>query len=215
MNAEQADPAPRLRIGLTGGIASGKSTVAGMFRALGVPVIDADEVARRLVEPGTAGLAAVVKRFGEDMLDADGRLDRAALRRKIYADESARRDLEAILHPMIRAAMDAEATIASGPYVVLDIPLLVEGGRTDQVDRVLVVDVDEATQIGRVVRRDGVPESQARAILAAQASREQRLSAADDVILNEGSLPALKQAVESLHQRYLALAGSRVRPMAG
>ncbi|MBS0400403.1 MAG: dephospho-CoA kinase, partial [Proteobacteria bacterium] len=165
--------------------------------------------------PGTAGLAAVVKRFGEDMLDADGRLDRAALRRKIYADESARRDLEAFLHPMIRAAMDAEATIASGPYVVLDIPLLVEGERTDQVDRVLVVDVDEATQIGRVVRRDGVPESQARAILAAQASREQRLRAADDVVHNEGSLAALKQAVESLHQRYLALAGSRVRPMAG
>lgn len=207
MNPGQTGSTHRLRIGLTGGIASGKSTVADIFRSLGVPVIDADRISRQVVEPGTAGLAAVVKRFGEDMLDADGRLDRAALRRKIYADEGARRDLETILHPLIRATMDAEAAIAPGPYVVMDIPLLVEGGRIDQVDRVLVIDVDEATQVARVVRRDGVPESQARAILAAQASREQRLRAADDVIRNDRPLPELRPAVESLHRRYLALAG--------
>jgi len=215
VNAEQADPAPRLRIGLTGGIASGKSTVAGVFKRLGVPVIDADEVARRLVEPGTAGLAAVAGRFGEDLLGPDGKLDRAALRARIFADPAARRDLEAILHPLIRATMDAEAAGTPGPYVVLDIPLLIESGGIDRVDRVLVVDVDEATQVGRVMHRDGVTDVQARAILAAQATREQRLRAADDVVHNEDSLAALKQAVESLHQRYLALAGSRVRPMAG
>jgi len=196
----------RLRIGLTGGIASGKSTVSRIFSELGITVIDADEVSRRVVEPGTPGLAAVVRRFGADVLDADGRLNRAALRARIFADPAARRDLEAILHPLIRAAMDEETAAVSGPYVVLAIPLLVEGGPGDRVDRVLVVDVDEATQIARVVSRDGVPESQARAILAAQASREQRLRAADDVIANGGSVAELRHSVEILHRRYLELA---------
>jgi len=195
-----------LRIGLTGGIASGKSTVSRMFSELGIAVIDADEVSRRVVEPGTPGLAAVVRRFGREVLDVDGRLNRAALRARIFADPAARRELEAILHPLIRAAMDEDVAAAPGPYVVLAIPLLVEGGRSDRVDRLLVVDVDEATQIARVVSRDGVPESQARAILAAQASREQRLRAADDVICNGGSVAELRHSVEILHRRYLELA---------
>ena len=206
MSTNPTPPSRRLRIGLTGGIASGKSTVSRMFSELGIAVIDADELSRQVVEPGTRGLAAVVRRFGPDVLDADGRLNRAALRARIFADPAARRDLEAIMHPLIRAAMDEQAAAVPGPYVVLAIPLLVEGGRSDRVDRLLVVDVDEATQIARVVSRDGVPESQARAILAAQASREQRLRAADDVICNGGSVAELRHSVEILHQRYLELA---------
>ena len=200
----------RLRIGLTGGIASGKSTVSRIFSELGVSVIDADEVSRRVVEPGTSGLAALISRFGRDILGPDGRLDRAALRARIFTDPAARRDVEAILHPLIRAAMDADAAASQGPYVILAIPLLVEGGRGNRVDRVLVVDVDEATQIARVVNRDGVPEAQARAILAAQASREQRLNAADEVIRNDGSVADLRHQVQILHQRYLDLVRSRV-----
>lgn len=199
----------RLRVGLTGGIASGKSTVSRLFAELGVPIVDADEISRRVVEPGTPGLAAVVGRFGHEVLDSAGRLDRAALRARIFADASARRDLESILHPQIRETMDADVQAAVGPYVMLAIPLLVEGNGRNRVDRVLVVDAEEDTQLGRVVARDGVPESQARAILAAQASRARRLAAADDVIRNEGSVADLRRAVESLHQRYLRLAHER------
>ena len=195
-----------LRIGLTGGIASGKSTVSRIFGELGVPVIDADEVARDVVEPGTPGLAAVAQRFGPQVLDANGRLNRGALRAQIFSDPAARRDLEAILHPRIRARMDERVAACSAPYVLLAIPLLVEGGPSDRVQRVLVVDVDEATQVARVVARDGVPETQARAILAAQASRGQRLAMADDVIANSGSVADLRQAVENLHAKYLQLA---------
>ena len=198
----------RLRVGLTGGIASGKSTVSGIFAELGVPIIDADEVSRRVVQPGSPGLRQVVQRFGDGVLDAHGGLNRAALRERIFADANARRDLEAILHPRIRATMDEMADRASGPYVILAIPLLVESGPADRVDRVLVVDVEEDVQVARVQARDGVPESQARAILGAQASREQRLRAADDVISNAGSVAELRQAVEKLHAQYLALARS-------
>ncbi|MFO1466909.1 MAG: dephospho-CoA kinase [Steroidobacteraceae bacterium] len=201
--------ARRLRVGLTGGIASGKSTVSRLFAELGVPIVDADEISRRVVEPGTPGLAAVVDRFGREVLDDAGHLDRAALRARVFADPGARRDLESILHPLIRAMMDADARKAAGPYVILAIPLLVEGDGRNRVDRVLVVDAEEDTQLGRVVARDRVPESQARAILAAQASRARRLAAADDVIRNEGSVADLRQAVESLHQRYLRLAHER------
>ncbi len=195
-----------LRIGLTGGIASGKSTVSRIFGELGAPVIDADEVAREVVEPGTAGLAAVVQRFGPQVLDEAGRLNRAALRAQIFSDPAARRDLEAILHPRIRARMDEQAAACSAPYVILAIPLLIEGGPRDRVQRVLVVDVDEATQVARVMARDGVPETQARAILAAQASRAQRLALADDVITNSGPVADLRQAVEKLHAKYLQMA---------
>ena len=196
----------RLRIGLTGGIASGKSTVAQRFMELGVPVIDADDAARAVVEPGTPGLSEVLKRFGSGVVAENGELDRRALRDLIFSNPGARRDLEAILHPLIRADMDQSAEQAVGPYVVLAIPLLVEGGSRERVDRILVVDADEAVQLQRVMARDGCTEEQARAILASQANRSARLAAADDVLLNAGTVTDLRQAVDHLHQRYLRLA---------
>src|SRR6267154_3772711 len=196
----------RLRIGLTGGIASGKSTVAQRFMELGVPVIDADDAARAVVEPGTPGLSEVLKRFGSGVVAENGELDRRALRDLIFSNPWSRRDLEAILHPLIRADMDQSAEQAVGPYVVLAIPLLVEGGSRDRVDRILVVDVDETVQLQRVMARDGSTEQQARAILASQASRRARLAAADDVLLNVGTVTDLRQAVDHLHERYLRLA---------
>jgi dephospho-CoA kinase len=196
----------RLRIGLTGGIASGKSTVAHRFVELGVPVIDADAAARAVVALGKPGLAAVSERFGARVLAENGELDRRALRDLIFKDPGLRRDLEAILHPLIRTDMEQSAELAVGPYVVMDIPLLVEGGSRDRVDRILVVDVDETMQLQRVMARDGCTEQQARAILASQASRSARLAAADDVLLNTGTVTDLRQAVDHLHERYLRLA---------
>jgi dephospho-CoA kinase len=196
----------RLRIGLTGGIASGKTTVAQRFMELGVPVIDADVAARAVVAPGKPGFAEVLKRFGSGVVAENGELDRRALRDLIFSDPGSRRDLEAILHPLIRADMDQSAERAVGPYVVMAIPLLVEGGSSGRVDRVLVVDVDEAVQLQRVMARDGCTEEKARAILASQASRSARLAAADDVLLNAGTVTDLRQAVDQLHERYLRLA---------
>jgi dephospho-CoA kinase len=196
-----------LRIGLTGGIASGKSTVTQRFGELGVPVIDADVASRSVVEPGKPGLAQVVRRFGGGVLDADGRLDRRALRNLIFEDSSLRQGLDAILHPLIRAEMEHEAAQAKAPYVVMAIPLLVEGGTAGKrVDRVLVVDADETLQIQRLQARDGSSDEQARAILASQASRAARLTAADDVLLNTGTVSELRQAVDLLHEKYLRLA---------
>jgi dephospho-CoA kinase len=196
----------RLRIGLTGGIASGKTTVAQRFMELGVPIIDADAAARAVVAPGKPGLAAVSARFGPRVVAENGELDRGALRDLIFKDPVSRRDLEAILHPLIRADMEQNARQAVGPYVVMAIPLLVEGGSRDRVDRILVVDVDEAVQLQRVMARDGSTEEQARAILASQASRSARLAAADDVLLNTGTVADLRQAVDQLHERYLRVA---------
>jgi len=198
---------PRLRIGLTGGIASGKSTVSQRFAELGVPVIDADVAARAVVLPGTPGLKQVVQRFGAGIVGAHGELDRRMLRDLIFNDPASRRDLDAILHPLIDVEMQQRAAEAGGPYLVLDIPLLVEGaGSRDRVDRILVVDVDEAKQLERVVARDGISMEQARAILGSQASRAARLAAADDVLANAGSVAELHQAVDRLHERYLQLA---------
>lgn len=197
---------PRLRIGLTGGIASGKSTVAQRFQELGVPVVDADESARLVVAPGTPGLEQISRRFGAAVLTATGELDRRALRNVVFADSSLRRELESILHPLIRADMDQRAGATQGPYLIMAIPLLIEGRDPKRVDRVLVVDVPEDVQLQRVMSRDGGDLTQARAILAAQASRENRLKAADDVLLNNGSVSELRQAVDALHQRYLRLA---------
>ncbi len=198
---------PRLRVGLTGGIASGKSTVEQRLIELGVPVINADDSARAVVARGQPGLAAVVQHFGGGVLRPDGELDRPALRSLIFQSPDKRRDLEGILHPLIREHMQQLAARALGPYLVLSIPLLVEGGgaRT-QVDRILVVDADESQQVQRLMSRDSVSVEQAHAILAAQASRSDRLKAADDVLLNSGSVPELRQAVDRLHQRYLELA---------
>lgn len=206
--------APRLRIGLTGGIASGKSTVTQRFEELGVPVIDADVASRTVVEPGKSGLAQVVARFGPQVLDAGGHLDRKALRNVIFNDPASRQALDAILHPLIRAEMEQQVATAEGPYVVLAIPLLIEGGNARQrVNRVLVVDADETLQIQRVQMRDGTSADQARAILASQAGREARLAAADDVLSNRGTVAELRQAVDRLHEQYLQL--SQTTPSAG
>src|ERR1700722_4584146 len=198
--------ARRLRIGLTGGIASGKSTVAQRFTELRVLVIDADVSARAVVAPGTPGLARVIERFGPGVLAQSGELDRRALRDLVFSNPGARRDLESILHPLIRADMERSADQAVGPYVVMAIPLLIEGGPSDRVDRILVVDVDEVVQLRRVMERDGCTAEQARAILASQAARAARLAAADDVLLNTGTVSELRQAVDRLHERYLRLA---------
>jgi dephospho-CoA kinase len=197
---------PRLRIGLTGGIASGKSTVEQRFTELGVPVIDADYSARAVVARGRPGLAAVVERFGAGILTPQGELDRRELRSLIFSDAARRKELEAILHPLIRADMEQRSSQASGPYVVLSIPLLVEGNSRGRWDRVLVVDADESLQLARLMSRDAVSETEARATLAAQASRAARLAVADDVLENSGTVAELRQSVDLLHRRYLELA---------
>jgi len=194
------------RVALTGGIASGKSTVADLFAALGVPVIDTDVIARQVVEPGQPALAKISATFGPDVLDADGRLDRRRMRERIFADPDAKRRLEAILHPAIRAEMEQQSMAAQGPYQVLVIPLLTEGGRRDHVDRVLLVDVPEELQIQRLMMRDGVSHEQAQASLNAQATRAQRLALADDVIRNTGRVDGLREQVAELHGKYLRLA---------
>jgi dephospho-CoA kinase len=198
--------ASRLRIGLTGGIASGKSTVEQRFTELGVPVINADDSARAVVARGRPGLAAVVERFGAGILTPQGELDRRELRSLIFKDAARRKELEAILHPLIRADMEQRSSQAAGPYVVLSIPLLVEGNTRGRCDRVLVVDADESLQLARLMSRDAVSEAEARATLAAQASRAARLAAADDVLVNSGTVADLRQAVDRLHRRYLELA---------
>ncbi len=196
-----------LRIGLTGGIASGKSAAAAVFAELGVPVIDSDVIAREVVAPGSPGFAAIRARFGEGVLQADGQLDRRALRAQVFADPTARRELEALTHPLIRERMAAQSAAAGGPYQIHAIPLLVEGGaRRPGIDRVLVIDCPEEIQVQRVMARDRVDEAGALAVLAAQASRAQRLAAADDVIVNDQGLETLREAVVTLHQRYLGLA---------
>jgi dephospho-CoA kinase len=199
---------PRLHIGLTGGIASGKSTVEQRFIELGVPVINADDSSRAVVEQGQPGLAAVVARFGAGILTPEGDLDRRALRSLIFSDAARRKELEALLHPLIRADMEQRSSQAIGPYVILSIPLLVEGNASGRWDRVLVVDADESLQLARLITRDGVSEAEARATLAAQASRAARLAAADDVLENSGTVADLRQAVDRLHRRYLELAAA-------
>ncbi|MFM2110134.1 MAG: dephospho-CoA kinase [Gammaproteobacteria bacterium] len=193
------------KVGLTGGIASGKTRVAEFFAARGVPVIDSDQIAREIVAPGAPALAAIRERFGEGVMAADGNLDRRVLRAIVFADPAARRDLEAITHPAIRARMAELNAQARGPYVINAIPLLTEGGGRRDLDRVLVVDCPEDLQIARVMARDQVDEAGARAVLAAQASRAARLAIADDVIVNDGDLGALEARVASLHERYLGL----------
>jgi dephospho-CoA kinase len=198
---------PRVRIGLTGGIASGKSTVEQRFMELGVPVINADDSSRAVVERGQPGLAAVVARFGAGILTPQGDLDRRALRSLIFSDATGRKDLETLLHPLIRADMERRSSQASGPYVILSIPLLVEADARGRWDRILVIDADESLQLARLMSRDAVSEAEARATLAAQASRAARLAAADDVLENSGTVADLRQAVDRLHRHYLELAG--------
>jgi len=214
MSTAPPPPCRPFRIALTGGIARGKSTVANLFAAHGVPLIDTDVIAREVVEPGQPALAAVAKAFGNDVLDADGRLDRRRLREVIFRDAAARARLEAILHPAIRAAMERQSVAAAqaGPYQVLVIPLLAEGGRRDHVDRVLVVDTPETVQVERLMARDAVTREQAEASLRAQAQRATRLGIADDVVTNTGRVEDLREQVAALHERYVKLAAaSRAR----
>jgi dephospho-CoA kinase len=193
------------RVGLTGGIASGKSTAAKFFDALGVPILDSDQVARDVVEPGQPPLEQLVERFGPSILTPDGHLDRPALREIVFSDPKARADLEALTHPAIGAAMEARSATAGGPYQILVIPLLVEKNLSAHVDRVLVVDCEEQAQIRRLRARDGSTLEQAKAILNAQASRAARLKAADDVIHNDTDMNAVRDQVTALHARYLDL----------
>ena len=196
------------RVGLTGGIASGKSTAAKFFGALGVPIIDTDQLARDVVEPGQPPLERLVERFGPGILTEDGHLDRPALRNIVFSDPKARADLEALTHPAIGAAVEARSTQLGGLYQILVLPLLVEKNLGSQLNRVLVVDCDEELQIRRLQTRDGSTLEQARAILNAQASRTSRLKAAHDVIKNEGDMSAVREQVEQLHARYLELASA-------
>ncbi len=199
-------PSPPIpRIALTGGIGSGKSTVAGLFAALGVPVIDTDVISRQVVQPGSPLLAQIRERFGSGVVSAGGQLDRRALRNLIFTDAAARADLDALMHPAIRAELARQSAAAGGRYQLLVIPLLVESGMTGLAQRVLVVDCAPEEQLRRVRVRDGVTLEQARAVLAAQASREARLSAADDIITNTGEIQDLRTQVEALHLRYRAL----------
>lgn len=196
-----------MRIGLTGGIASGKTTVATLFAELGAAVVDTDVVAREVVEPGMPALDEIRERFGDAVIGADGELDRAAMRRLVFADDEARRDLEAMLHPRIRDETMRQAAAASGDYLILVVPLLIESPLRDAVDRILVVDCSESTQIRRLLERDAETEEQARRILAAQSSRDERLASADDVIRNDGDLGFTRDQVEALHTLYRKLSG--------
>lgn len=196
----------RYRVALTGGIASGKSTVADMFAALGVPIIDTDVIARELVQPGQPALDEIRNRFGNEVIDDTGNLDRRALRSMVFADENARLDLEAILHPRIGAETRRQADAAEGPYQIIVVPLLVGSPLTQFVDRVLVIDCDEELQLQRLLARDTETVEQARRILSAQASREARLAIADDVISNNRGLDETQRQVRELDKTFRHLA---------
>ncbi|KVN91380.1 dephospho-CoA kinase [Burkholderia ubonensis] len=195
-----------LAVGLTGGIGSGKTTVADLFAARGASIVDTDLIAHRITAPGGLAMPAIEQAFGPDFVAADGSLDRAKMRALIFSDDAARRRLEAITHPLIRTETDREGRQARGAYVMFVVPLLVESGSwKSRVDRVLVVDCDVETQIARVMRRNRFTREQVEAIIARQATRDARLAAADDVIVNDATTPdALAAQVDALHQRYLA-----------
>lgn len=196
-------------VAITGGVASGKSTVDALFRTRGVMVADADIAARDAVAPGSEGLARVVAEFGAGVLDATGQLDRPAMRRRVFADADARRRLEAIIHPRVREALRDQCRAASGAYAIASIPLLAEGGGRQAypwLQRILVVDVPEAVQLARLLLRDAIDEDLARTMIAAQASRQERLAIADDVLVNGGALDTLPSQVEALDRFYRVLA---------
>jgi len=196
----------RYRVALTGGIASGKSTVADMFAHLGVPVIDTDIIAREVVQPGQPALDEIRERFGDEVIDATGKLDRTAMRKRIFSDERARLDLEAILHPRIGAETRRQVDAAPGPYQLIVVPLLVGSPLVQFVDRVLVVDCDEELQVERLLARDAETVEQARRILSTQASREARLAIADDVISNDHGLDETRRQVRELDETFRHLA---------
>ena len=196
------------RIGLTGGVASGKSLVAKLFAEHGVPVIDTDEIARQVVAPGQKALEVIQAEFGPDMLTIGGELDRAALRSRIFANDAERQRLEAILHPRIRGRALEISTTLGGPYQIMVVPLLIETDFQQLVDRILVVDCPESMQRERLTKRDDEDPDQADRIMSAQLSRKERLRSADDVIDNAGTREQTRQQVDALHRVYLGLAGS-------
>ena len=195
-----------LIVGLTGGIGSGKSTVADLFQQLGIPVIDADVIAHTLVEPGQPALVEIIEAFGANTVDASGVLDRARLRKLVFSDPEQKHRLEAILHPKIRREIITLTTNIRTPYCIVVIPLLLETDQRDLVDRILVVDTGVDKQIARVTMRNGLPRHEIMAIITAQASRERRLAAADEVIDNNGSLNELNSQVRAQHEKYLEIA---------
>jgi dephospho-CoA kinase len=194
-----------LVIGLTGGIGSGKSSVAALFAACGVPVLDADQLTRELVKPGSPALNAISARFGPDCLQSDGTLDRDWMRRKIFSDPASKQQLEAILHPAVRKRMQHWISQVQAPYCILVIPLLLETRQTDLVDRVLVVDIPEKEQLKRVAARDGLSHNAITGIMANQADRHTRLAAADDIIDNDTDPDTLKQRVADLHRQFMEI----------
>jgi len=195
-----------LRIGLTGGIGSGKSTVASLFANRGVPVIDTDVIAHDLTRQQAEGYRRIVEAFGNKFIGPGGDLDRPALRQLIFSNKTDRERLEAILHPLIREEVRRRLEKSQAPYIVIVVPLLVEAGFSDLVDRILVVDVDEETQIRRAQTRSALPESEVRAIMQAQLDRQSRLSAANDVLKNLDNLEGLDEQITGLHRRYLKIA---------
>ena len=199
-------------IGLTGGIASGKTTVANLFKQqFKIDIVDADIVAREVVEPGTPGLNAIIEHFGTDIVRDDQTLDRAKLREKIFSNPEEKAWVNGLLHPMIREKMIEDLEQVTSDYALLVVPLLIENKLDSLCDRVLVVDVDPQTQISRTVKRDNVSEEQAKAILASQASREQRLALADDVVKNNPDDPDLLLQITDLHEKYLAMCKKNLR----
>lgn len=194
-----------LRIGLTGGIASGKSLVADCFAELGVTVVDTDVIARQVVSPGSPALKEISESFGAEVISPDGTLDRGAMRSIVFSDENRRLQLEAILHPRIRREAEQQVATVSGHYLIIVVPLLLESPMQAMMDRILVVDCAEDTQIARLMARDVETEQQARRIMATQASRKDRLAIADDVISNDGEIEDTRQQVHTLHHSYLDL----------
>lgn len=196
-------------VGLTGGIGSGKTAASDYLASKGITVVDADLASRIVVQPGQPALARIAERFGADKLNADGSLDRAALRSVVFADKQALKDLEAITHPAIRDELVRQLRAATSPYVLLVSPLLLETNQHELVDRVLLIDVPEEVQIARTAQRDQVAASQVKAIMEAQMPRQQRRDRADDVVVNDCTLDALHEALDRLHQDYLVQAGQR------
>lgn len=194
-----------LRVGLTGGIGSGKSTVAALFARHGAPIVDTDEIAHELLAPGQTAHAGIVAAFGREILDTHGNIDRAQLRHRVFAEPAERKRLEAILHPRIRAETVRRLEGLRAPYCLVVVPLLIEAGFTDLVDRVLVVDADDTLRIQRTKTRSGLGEAEIRRIMASQASRQERLQKADDVITNNSDLAHLEREVARLHGVYSAL----------
>lgn len=195
---------PHLVVGLTGGIGSGKTAAANLFSDLGVPVIDADELSRRVVRPGEPAFEEIVREFGAEVLTETGELDRRAVRERVFADPAKRSRLEAIIHPRVYAEMKRRLGALDDAYAIVVVPLLIESGGSDLVDRILVIDAPRELQVERVSRRDGTSAAAVEQILAAQLDRQARLAKADDIIKNGASETSLARQVSALHRRYLA-----------